>query len=91
MTGEDLKDLDFVTILTDPISGNQYAMLTCGYWYWLEDDDNVRQMVEDEYEIFLNWIDAVNLTPSNFNKNNSDQPTLDHSLLSPIWTPRPKE
>ncbi|KAK3497905.1 uncharacterized protein B0T23DRAFT_438902 [Neurospora hispaniola] len=59
LTQEDLKNLDFVTILTDPISGNQYGMLTCGYWYWVEDDDNVRQMVEDEYENFLDWIDAI--------------------------------
>lgn len=70
--------MEFVTVLTDPISGNQYGMLTCGYWYWVEDDDNVRQMVQDEYETFLNWIDAVNFTPSNFHKNNdAHRPTID--------------
>lgn len=99
LTGEDLANLDFITTLSDPITGNQYAQLTCGYWYWAEDEDNVRQMVEQEYGNFLDWIDAVNRDPSNFNTNISHitisskcQPIIDPSQqLTPYWTPRAKD
>ncbi|EGZ76318.1 hypothetical protein NEUTE2DRAFT_19077, partial [Neurospora tetrasperma FGSC 2509] len=62
-TQEDLDNLWIMTILTRPGHAIKYAKVNCGFWYILEDEKNVRMMVEHEYQAFLEWIDEANEYP----------------------------
>ncbi|EGO51850.1 hypothetical protein NEUTE1DRAFT_51589 [Neurospora tetrasperma FGSC 2508] len=33
----------------------RYVQMSCGYWYALEDDDEIRPMSKAEYQEFINW------------------------------------
>ncbi|KAJ4395572.1 hypothetical protein N0V85_006499 [Neurospora sp. IMI 360204] len=45
-----------VTLIMERLDPNRrYVQMTCGYWYALEDDDEIRQMSKTEYQEFIEW------------------------------------
>ncbi|KAK3495800.1 hypothetical protein B0T13DRAFT_401517 [Neurospora crassa] len=70
---EDLDNLWIMTILTRPGHAIKYAKVNCGFWYILEDEKNVRMMVEHEYQAFLEWIDASNVADTVNDQNNEPE------------------
>lgn len=45
-----------VTLIMERLDPNRrYVQMTCGYWYALEDDDEIRQMSKAEYQEFIEW------------------------------------
>ncbi|KAK3497903.1 uncharacterized protein B0T23DRAFT_309360 [Neurospora hispaniola] len=45
-----------VTLIMERLDLNcRYVQMTCGYWYALNDDDEIRPMSKTEYQEFINW------------------------------------
>ncbi|KAK3495798.1 hypothetical protein B0T13DRAFT_419404 [Neurospora crassa] len=45
-----------VTLIMELLDLNcRYVQMTCGYWYALDDDDEIRPMSKTEYQEFINW------------------------------------
>lgn len=45
-----------VSLIMERLDRNcRYVQMTCGYWYALEDDDEIRPMPKAEYQEFIQW------------------------------------
>lgn len=45
-----------VTLIMERLDLNRrYVQMTCGYWYALDDDDEIHPMSKTEYQEFINW------------------------------------
>ncbi|KAA8628042.1 hypothetical protein SMACR_00584 [Sordaria macrospora] len=90
-TQEYLKDLWIMTVLQQPGYPFRYARFNCGFWYILEDRKNVRMMVEQEYQEFVQWISNNTATVAILAKAPEVNPNSRPKHLSPKWTPRPAD
>lgn len=60
-------DATFLMERLDP--NRRYVQMTCGYWYALEDDDEIRPMAKAEYQEFIAWTSQTPvITREDFNK-----------------------
>ncbi|KAK1782002.1 hypothetical protein QBC45DRAFT_475654 [Copromyces sp. CBS 386.78] len=63
------SDFDATLIMERLDSNRCYVQMTCGYWYALEDDDEIRPMSKAEYQEFIEWTSQTPvITREDFNK-----------------------
>ncbi|KAK3950161.1 hypothetical protein QBC32DRAFT_376910 [Pseudoneurospora amorphoporcata] len=63
------SDFDATLIMERLDSNRCYVQMTCGYWYVLEDDDEIRPMSKAEYQEFIEWTSQTPvITREDFNK-----------------------
>ncbi|KAK3395813.1 hypothetical protein B0T20DRAFT_443823 [Sordaria brevicollis] len=55
-SAEDMANLWVTQTVVQPGNPHEYARLNDGFWYIVEDGENMRMMVEEEYNQFVHWV-----------------------------------